>query len=257
MTGCFGAFASVSAGAYVFLALLAVSVVAALVIRNRIRRFSRSLFGTDSLAEGLSRQADVAAETPRSVTGMTRLMEPQIVRDFPEFVWEEFRQRAESALISALAAVTAEDAGLVSEKSEELRQQLDNRIRDNQAAGVSEHFDGVRIHQTEIADYRKGGGRCVVTIQSAVEYYYCRMKDGQILSGSKERRRQTRYNTELVYIQDAEISGSAVGTACPYCGAPVRTLGRFVCEYCGAEVVPVNRKVWSFQRIYEVDYRNV
>lgn len=257
MTGCIGALTAVFAGAFVFLAVLAVAAVGALVIRNRLRRFSRSFFGTDSLTEGLNRQAREAAAAPRSVNGMTRLMEPQIVRDFPEFVWEEFRHRAENLLVSAFAAITAEDAGMISETSDDLRQQLDNRIRENQAAGVSERFDGVGIHRTEIADYRKGGGRCVVTIQSAVEYYYCRMKDGQILSGSREFRRQTRYNVELVYIQDGDAAGSAAGISCPFCGAPVRTLGRFVCEYCGAEVVPVNRKVWSFQRFYEVDCRRV
>ena len=38
----------------------------------------------------------VNAEMPKSVSAMTRLMEPQIMRDFPEFSWEEFKQKAEN-----------------------------------------------------------------------------------------------------------------------------------------------------------------
>ena len=58
-------------------------------VTNKIRRFSQALFGTSDFAEGWNRQADVLAETPKSVSSMTRIMEPQIMRDFPEFSWEE------------------------------------------------------------------------------------------------------------------------------------------------------------------------
>lgn len=39
--------------------------------------------------------------------------------------------------------------------------------------------------------------------------------------------------------------GSAVGTTCPNCGAPVRSLGAKKCEYCGSYVEPVNIKYGS------------
>ena len=75
----------------------------------------------------------------------------------------------------------------------------------------------------------------------------------------KERKRQTKYNTELVYIQDEKKigAGTAVGTTCPNCGAPITSLGAMKCEYCGLAVTPVNRRVWTFHRYYEVDYHRI
>lgn len=194
---------------------------------------------------------------------MTRLMEPQIKRDFPEFVWEQFKRMSERVLVSALCAITTEDIyKLDREASDEVRQQVLVRIDSNEAAGFTEHFDEIRVHQTEISNYVKRDGRCVISIQSAVEYFYYKTASGKLVSGDKEYKKQTRYNMELVYIQDIDMLdnagiGSAVGTTCPNCGAPVRSLGAKKCEYCGSYVEPVNIKVWKLQSFHEVDYNNI
>lgn len=245
-------------GAGVFLAVLASIGIGVLTLRNKIQKFSQAAFGTNSLTEGLNRQADELAATPKSVSGMTRLMEPQIVRDFPDFVWQEFKQRAENMLTTALLAITAEDAGRMEGASEDMRRQVENRIADNQAKGVREVYDNIRIHQTEISNYRKEHGKCVITIQSAVEHYHYKTAEGRVTEGSKERKQQTKYNMELIYIQDADAAaGNAVGAVCPNCGAPIRNLGNPMCEYCGSAVQLINIKVWSLQNFYEVDYHHV
>ena len=98
----FGAFV----GLGVFAGIVVLGVAGGLTIRNKLRNVSRQLFGTESIVDGLNRQADIAAETPKSVSGMTRLMEPQIMRDFPDFNWSEFKHRAENMLTSALLGAT-------------------------------------------------------------------------------------------------------------------------------------------------------
>ncbi len=238
--------------------LLAVAGVIVIVVKSRLKRFSREVFGTDSIAEGLKRIDEDVAETPKSVSSMTRLMEPQIVRDFPDFVWEEFKHKAENMLTSAFLAVSENNEDCLQDASEEVRLQVRNCIAENEAAGIQETFTNVKIHQTEIAGYKKGGGKCVITIQSAVEYIHCKMQGENVLEGSRERKKQTKYNMELLYIQDFDrTEGTAVGTVCPCCGAPVKTLGNMVCEYCGSAVTPVNVKVWALNKYYEVDYRHV
>lgn len=205
------------------------------------------------------RQADVLAETPKSVSGMTRIFAPQIERDFPEFSLEQFKNKVENLLVAALAAVTEGDAGMLQDVSEELRRQVENQIADNQRGKIRETYAQVRIHQTEVADYRKKNGTCVITFQSAVEHYHYKEKDGKLIWGEKERKQQTKYNTELLYIQDERLvdGGNAVGTTCPNCGAPIKQLGMMRCEYCGLAVTPVNLKVWKLHRFYEVDYHHV
>ena len=244
-------------GMIVLAVVLCAAIIAVLgiwAIRRKVKKFSRDLFGTESLVEGIGRQADLAAETPKSVSGMTRLMEPQIMRDFPDFSWEEFKHRAENMLTSALLAIAGGDVTTIQNASDAVRDQIRNRIEDNEASGVCENFEQIKIHQTEIANYHKEKGACVITIQSAVEYYYSKVRDGEVIAGSRERKTQTKYNTELIYIQDIDLTefDTAIGMNCPNCGAPIKSLGEMRCEYCGTRVTPVNTKVWSLHKIYEV-----
>ncbi len=250
-------------GAIVFLAavvvLLGCCAAAYLIIRRRIKRFSRCAFGTSSLAEGVERQAKLLAETPKSVSGMTRIFVPQIQRDFPEFDLEKFKNRAENTLTAMLLSVQEEKLPDSLAVSPELRKQAKSRIEGNRASGIREHYLNIKIHRTEVADYRKRQGTCTIVFQSAVEHIHYKEKNGSVISGRKDLKEQTKYNVELMYIQDASAAGlsSAVGTVCPQCGAPVTALGSMRCEYCGTKVTPVQDRVWSLQKYYEVDYHHV
>ena len=86
------------------------------------------------------------------------LVEPQIMRDFPEFSWEEFKHRAENMLTSALLAITSGDVTTIVDASDTLKEQIRNRIGDNEASGVKETFEQIKIHQTEISNYHKEKG---------------------------------------------------------------------------------------------------
>lgn len=240
-----------------FLAALGIGILTVYQnVTRKLRSMSSQLFGTTDFVQGLKMAADIQAETPKSVSAMTRLMEPQIMRDFPEFSWDEFKHKAENMLISALLAITTNNPDRLAEASEDIQKQVINIIEDNRANNVGETYSDIEIHQTEIADYRKRDGKCIITIQSAVGYRYYKMQDGKLIAGSKDRKTQTKYNVELVYIQDVDSArlGSAVGTVCPQCGAPVKNLGAKYCEYCGSGVTPLNIKVWSLHKFYEVDY---
>ena len=79
-----------------------------------------------------------------------------------------------------------------------------------------------------------------------------RKKGTRAESRKKERKEQTRYNMELVYIQDlSKVAdpATAVGVTCPNCGAPVTRLGSRFCEYCGTGIIPVDVRVWKLHRV--------
>lgn len=228
-------------------------------VKRKVEQLSMAAFGTKSFVEGMNRQADILAETPKSVSGMTRIFEPQIQRDFPDFHLDQFRHKVENMLMTALAAVTEEEPELLQDISQELYNQVRNQIDGNRAAGIREVYTQVRVHQTEITNYQKKDGTCVITFQSAVEHYHYKEQKNTLIWGERERKQQTKYNTELVYIQDEKLAtlDHAVGTTCPNCGAPVTNLGNMHCEYCGLAVIPINLKVWTLHRYYEVDYHHV
>ena len=169
--------------------------------------------------------------TPKSVSAMTSLALPKIVSDFPDFQYDEMNT--------------------------ELKQQLENHIQMLSVKDLREHFDQIKIHRTEICQYRKTAGRCIITFRSALEcYHYITDNSSSIKEGSKEYKYQTKYNTDLIYIQDRNLVenelDNALGVNCPNCGAPLSSLGAKVCEYCGTPVIEINIHAWSFSNIEEV-----
>lgn len=228
-----------------------------ITVRRKIRMVSRLAFGTDSLIEGIKSQEDRLATTPKSVTGMTSLCLPQIQRDFPEFSLAEFVQKSENLLRASLAAVEMQDIAQLKQASGDLQSQIQLRIQDDRRRGIREHFQRMKVHQTEIARYQKKEGCCVITLQSAVEYEYWEdaLEEGK---GPKElaqrRMKQTRYDMELMYVQDVsrlQPGQTATAAVCPQCGAPVSRLGSKYCEYCGSGIETINSRVWSLNRIQE------
>lgn len=239
--------------------LLSGGVFAWYRVRKQVRIVSKAMFGTPSLKEGLEHQADILAETPKSVSGMTKLCLPQIERDFPEFHWAQWKQRCENILKGYLSALERQNPACIEKDYEELRRQAEHQIEDQKRRGVREVYRQVRIHQTEISRYQKEAGLCMIKLQSAVEYYYEEKKVSRE-EDEKDKteppqgsvRQQHRYNMELVYIQDITKVGdyaTVLGATCPNCGAPITKLGSKFCEYCGTGVIPIDIRVWKVHRI--------
>lgn len=238
----------------VMLLIIAVLILTASVIFKRA--VSRS--GISTFIRMVKESEKEKHVTPKSVNGMTRIMEPLISRDFPEFNWIEFKHKTENTLTAALQAIDAQDISRLGDVSEDLKQQISMRIEENKRNGRKEYFKQVKIHQTEISRYEKKNGTCIIIMQSAVESLHYILEGSEVIEGDRENKEQTRYNTEIIYVQDADKadSGSALGVTCPNCGAPVSNLGAKVCAYCGSEVIPVNIRVWVMNRLYEVDYHH-
>ncbi|MDE5862995.1 MAG: zinc ribbon domain-containing protein, partial [Lachnospiraceae bacterium] len=242
----------------VLILIIVLAVIGVLVyLRQKTRELSRSLFGTEDITKAAEQMRQDYATTPKSVSAMTSLLLPKIVSDFPDFQYDEMKERANNVLTGYLQAVTAANASLMKDGNTELKQQLADHIQMRSVQDTREHFDGVRIHRTEINQYRKTGGRCIITFQSSLECtHYITDSDQQIIDGTKAYKYQTKYNTDLIYIQDRSLVenelDNALGVNCPNCGAPLTSLGAKTCEYCGTPVIEINIHAWSFSNIEEV-----
>lgn len=225
-------------------------------LKQKTRQFSRQVFGTDSLMEGFEQIEAEYAVTPKSVSAMTSLYLPRITRDFPEFSYDEMKEKAQNVLTSFLLAVNDFNPGKLTEGNSELKNKLENTIAILKNKDQREHFDNIKIHRTEISGYTKKAGRCIITMQTSVQYYhYITDNSGRVISGSKDVLFQSKYETDLIYIQDRALVegdlGDAEGLNCPNCGAPITNLGSKFCEYCGTGVVTYNIHVWSFSDVRE------
>ena len=239
------------------LVIIAAVVVAVLAIRARVQSFSRQIFGTSSLLKGYNEQKKKISESPLSVRSMTSIYLPQIHRDFPEFDYELYKQKAQAVLRSYFTAVSSKNVlALAEECSGTLKNSVTGIIEDLERRNVTQHFDENVIHDVQIARYIKDGATVTVLFNAAVgQYSYLEDENGKIVLGSRDIKHQTIYDVALVYVQDARKMGvgvdSAIGLNCPNCGAPIRNLGQKFCEHCGSGVIEANTRVWSFDSVKE------
>ena len=247
-------------GKIVILALGLILVIAViglvLYLRHKVRKFSKAVFGTPDLVEGLN-QTGQEMEAPRSVSAMTRLMTPRIKADFPEMNVPEMIDRAKNVLLSYLRGVTDCNPGCLQEGNSELRNRLENHIEELRSRGLKERYDDPHIHQIEIADYRMENGRNIIRFQAALECVFT-VKDesGKLVKGREQIKSQKKYNVEMIYIQDRSIVENdldgAIAVKCPNCGAPLTMRGAHKCIYCDTPVIEVNMYAWSFSSVEEV-----
>lgn len=222
-------------------------------IRRKTRSFARMAWGTDSISEGVDKMKWEYSSTPKSVAAGTSMYLPRITKDFPDFHYEEMRDRAENVLVSYLRATDAMKASLLSEGTQELKEQLEMYIEMLRQKGLKEHYERIKVHRTEIYRYDKAAGRCTVVFQSAVEHIHYLEENGVLKQGNKEMKEQSRYNIELIYIQDRDMIEDsrdfALGVNCPNCGGPISSLGAKECSYCGTPVIELNIKAWNFSEV--------
>lgn len=241
----------------VLIAVVAIVIaVAVYKIRNGIRHISRTMFGTDSFAQGINNQKRTMSETPRSLQAMTSLCLPRIQRDFPEFDYDDYRQKAETVLRSYMNSIEEKNPSLLyGECSNALKDSVSSIITDLDSRGYTQNFNDVVIHRTEISRYTKDGATArIVFVSSVGSYTYTTDAVGNVVYGEKNMKTQSVYETELVYVQNVDMvaNGSeGLGINCPNCGAPIKNLGQKICEYCGTGITEINIRAWKFSSVRE------
>lgn len=243
--------------AIIFFTLVIVAFVLFKRVSDTAKAISQVAYGTSDIIQGIKKQQYEYSTTPKTVSAATSLYLPQIKKDFPEFSYEEAGTRARNALVSYLRAIDQNNPTLLTEGSDELKDQLRHRINMLRDVGQREQFDKISLHQTAISRYFKEAGRCSIVFQTSLQYKHSlHGADGSLLKGNPESLEQSRYNVTMAYVQDADMSNDgrdyALGLTCPQCGAPVTNLGQKVCEFCGSGLVPVTRMTWNVVDIQEL-----
>ena len=216
--------------------------------------------GTKELAKAASAAKDIEKQEytrEKNVSGMTKVLEPAILRDFNDFNKDFLFSKVEKNLVKIFTALE--------EKSvEDIRNDNDliymysairDKIQDLKNDNVNVKYDDVKFNRHAIKDYSKTAGKATITISSTLEYYY---DDG----GSKSKKfnglkKQTRYTTQFVYVYDEtqfKYNQKTYMVSCPNCGAPLRKLNEGNCEYCGTYVKSINLRHW-YMVSYSEDYK--
>ncbi len=225
------------------LIVIGVLLLIALAVIARIRRSEIFQLGSllaRELKSGRGRvtEEEIAA-TPRSLSGMDSLYLPKIARDFPEFSWNEWRDKISAAVLEKVKGISADGDGMV------YGTVISRYFKEAGTCSIIAETGASYLPPAGTGDEEAGGGTQNLTRQAAKKNA-AKDERGAVL------RRQAVFETELLYIQDADkASGKALGYNCPNCGAPVRMLGQKSCPYCGAAIEPVNIRVWRIAGIKE------
>lgn len=231
--------------------------------RNLIQRLGQSVPGLliDALKKDIS-SGEYARrmQEPVSLSGMDRLVAPQIQADFPELNLDELKARAERLARSTLESINIQDLTGLTEHSALYDAQVRHHIENLDSTGLRERFSGITIHRTVISDYQKQSGTCRIRFQLAVGANYRKMdRNGTIVAGH-DGITQFKAELESLYIQDRDQLPSpsieALAFNCPNCGAPIPMLGDKTCAYCGSAIEPVNIRVWTFSGFTLSGFKN-
>lgn len=216
-------------------------------IRHKLNRISRQYLGMglDETARLISDGLKAEAATPKSISNMSAVYKPKLMRDFPQMTYEQFETLAKSSFLSALTAIESEDVQRLENTTRGFTRHIENIIADNRSREVTEHFDDIKIHRVSIADYKStaDSARAVFEISFQCQHFFSDSSDknNDILS-------QLAASVTLVYSRETfEDSDNAVfAHNCPNCGAPLYGVGNnTVCKYCGSGFTEKDvTKVW-------------
>ena len=195
----------------------------------------------------------------KNVSGMTRLLEPEILKDFPDFNKSLLYGIIEKNLMKIFSSIENKAISEIENDKDMILMfsTLKAYIEDLKARNVDIKYDDVVFHEHAIKNYEKARGMATITTSTTIEYYYSNSvnRDNEEYSNIKK---QTRYTCKFVYIYDEEKLGKnkkLFSIHCPNCGAPLTQFGNDIeCEYCSSHIESINLKLWVMTS-YKEDYK--
>lgn len=170
----------------IFLGIVAIGLFFYFRLRNKIRDFSQTAFGTRDIIAGLQSVENDAENTPRSLSGCDPILLPQILRDFPDFDVNLAKNYGKDALRSYLS-----------------------------------QKEGLKIHNIVLTRYLRTLSQKTVLMQAAAEYLENGRKVQKRYDLSYAYVLQGQGGTPEA-AASCPHCGGVIGfgqTECPYCGS--------------------------------------
>lgn len=174
---------------------------------------------------------------PKQVSGMTKMLLPEIQRDFKNFQLEAFYLQLEKIILSLFQSVEEQDLKYVekTKKYHLLKEKVAYYIQNLQEENICYHFQNIQFHKHTIKEYAQKKGCASILISSSIEY------DVEVITEEKKETKkvQTRLQSQFIYIIDSEKAGfdvKVLGLHCPNCGAAITSLLDSNCRYCKSEI---------------------
>lgn len=189
----------------------------------------------------------------KHISGMTKLLKPNIEKDFKTFNESELYNKTETGLRTIFNSLEEKN---VNNELPLLKEQLKATISDYKSSKINVKYDDILFHDFALKKYYKKDGVATIQVQTSLEYYFKKEKDKEIIENFSKYKKQTRYTVDFIYVYDVtqvKDYTRVLGVHCPNCGAPLTRLGDKICDYCHTGVEDLNLKNWQMSS-YREDY---
>ncbi|MBE5821985.1 MAG: hypothetical protein E7311_05315 [Clostridiales bacterium] len=232
------------------------------LIYKIVQKIKYSAFGMiDSMFSNMIRNnmdkentmEEIFKEQPKSVSGLTNLLEPQIKRDFPLFNKEliySYIEKNLNMIFNSLENRKINTNSNLSLIQTLLSEQINNMINNN----IQVKYKEVVFHKHAIKSYERSNGIATITFSSSLEYYYYNNLNSN--KYYETNKKQTKYETKFIYIYDYSIADEKKVIDilhCPNCGAPITRTEPLFCDYCKSGIDEVELKLWKMVEYKEIE----
>lgn len=242
-----------------FIIVVVILAIIIFVIYKKITNTITDTIGKENIneiknaAKNIKNLKDEEYTREKNVSGMTKLLEPEILNDFPEFNKDLLFSIIEKELRKVFNCLESKSISSLEDDPESILilPKVKEQIEDMKSTNTSVRYDDIVFHRHAIKNYVKSQGIATVETSTTLEYYYNSNKENNNL------KKQTRYTCEFIYIYDETKFEDKKGyftISCPNCGAPIKGLKNQICEYCTTKVHPINLKLWKMSS-YKEDYK--
>lgn len=238
----------------IFLILLIILGIIFLYIYFKLKQSVKSLgLSKREIKEMIKEGENDSKYRHKSISGMSSLLLPRIIKDFPNFSETELYSKVETSLLAIFHSL---EKGYVQNKIELniIKSNLETKILDMENSHINVRYNDIVFHKHAIKEYRKNDGVLIITVATSLEYFYQETVNKEIKEEFKDYKKQTAYTTKFIYVYDTdkyEETSSLVGIHCPNCGSPVKELANKHCSYCGSGLEDINLKSWFISEYKE------
>ncbi len=236
-----------------FLLLLFLILIFALFLYAKFKNISKSMGIDDlsSVAQMIKKGDEEAKYRHKSISGMTDILMPSIIKDFPNFNESEIYNKVETSLQAIFSSLSKKEVLDINELVA-IKYNLEAQIKDLIKSKVDIDISGISFHEHAIKSYKKDHDVLEMEINSSLEYFYKLSKKGKEIE-QQDYKKQTTYTTKFIYIYNEEdyIAGkNNFSLHCPNCGAPLKNIKDRYCPYCNSGMEDINLRNW-----YIIDYQ--
>ena len=241
----------------VLLGVIVFLLIIALIIWTKIKASARKMGLNDinfrNIFDEIKKGINEDRYNEKHISGMTKLLIPNIERDFKTFNESELYNKTETGLRTIFNSLEKKE---INNTLPLLKGKLNEIINDYKSSEINVSYDDIVFHKFALKKYYKKDGVATIQVQTSLEYYYKKEKNHKIIENYSQYKKQTRYTVDFIYVYDitqVKDYTRVLGVHCPNCGAPLTKLGDKICDYCHSGVEDLNLKNWMMSAYHE-DY---